>query len=134
VELRHECAKIVAILGQLTDDRPSRWKLYIGDRSLGLFEKLRAVLNRPTADPPDARKLAASSENELAASLHTLPVGEKGWITLHDAWRLFSRVDEEYGFGEMDDDGKWRLEEFAASHHSMVDFMPVEGRVYFTRR
>jgi hypothetical protein len=103
---------------------------------LGLFDQLRAVFGRGTPDPPDARKLAASSENELAAALQTLPRGEKGWIALHDAWRLFSRVDEEYAFGEMDDDGERRLEEFAAApeHHSTIDFMPTEGRVYFTRR
>ena len=80
-------------------------------------------------------QLAAKSENELSASIQTLHPGEKGWITMRAAWRLFSRVDEEYAFGEMDDHGKLRLEQFVAeaTHRATVDFMPVEGRVYFTR-
>jgi hypothetical protein len=49
---------------------------------------------------------------------------------------LFSHVDEEYAFGEMDDNGKLRLEQFVAdaTHRASVDFMPAEGRVYFTRK
>jgi hypothetical protein len=45
-------------------------------------------------------------------------------------------VDEEYAFGELDDPGKQRLAEFVAdaTHRSIVDFMPKEGRVYFTRQ
>jgi hypothetical protein len=89
-----------------------------------------------TVPPPDSRKLAASSENELSASLQALPIGEKGWITLRDAWHLFSQMDEEEAFGEMDDPGKTRLAEFAAYpvHRSEINFMPTEGRVYFTRK
>jgi hypothetical protein len=102
---------------------------------LGLLDRIKAFLaGAPT--PPDARKLAASSENELSASLQALPIGEKGWITLRDAWHLFSRMDEEEAFGEMDDAGKRGLAEFAAhlTHRSEFSFMPTEGRVYFTRK
>ena len=101
-----------------------------------MFEKLRAIFNRATPSPRDVRKLNASSENALAASIQALPVGEKGWISLRDAWQLFSRVKEEYAFGETDEHGRRHLEEFAASptHPSTLDLMPVEGRVYFTRR
>jgi hypothetical protein len=61
---------------------------------------------------------------------------EKGWITLRHAWHLFSRMDEEEAFGEMDKAGKRALAEFAAhsTHRSEFNFMPTEGRVYFTRR
>jgi Flp pilus assembly pilin Flp len=106
-----------------------------GSSLMGLFDALRAVFGRGTPDPPDARKLAASSENELAAAIQALPVGEKGWIAFRDAWHLFSRADEPYAFGEIDDDGRRRLEAFASDlkHPSAIDFMPVEGRVYFTR-
>ena len=102
---------------------------------LGLFDKLRAVFGGNAADPADARKLNASSENALASSIQALPVGEKGWISLRDAWHLFSRVQEEYAFGETDEHGRRHLEEFAANpmHHSAIDIMPVEGRVYFKR-
>ena len=102
---------------------------------MGLFEQLRSTFSRGTTNPPDVRRLNASSESALAASVQSLPVGEKGWIALRDAWHLFSAVDEEYAFGEMDEDGRRRLEEFAVNpmHHSAIDLMPVEGRVYFTR-
>jgi hypothetical protein len=103
---------------------------------VGLLDKLKAVLGRPTFEPPDARKLAASSESELSASLQALPVGEKGWIAFGDARRLFSPAKEDYAFGEMDDAGNRRLDEFAADarHRAIIDFMPAEGRVYFMRR
>jgi hypothetical protein len=73
----------------------------------------------------------------LAASLKSLPVGERGWITFREAWRLFSPVlNEAEGFGELDDAGRKRLEDFAAQppHRSDFNFMPVEARLYFTRK
>jgi hypothetical protein len=85
--------------------------------------------------PSDVVQLAANSENELSSSIQTLAPGGRGWISLRDAWRLFSRVDEQYAFGEMDEYGMRRLEQFAAeaTQRATLDFMPVEGRVYFTR-
>jgi hypothetical protein len=49
---------------------------------------------------------------------------------------LFSPMDDQYAFGEMDQVGRMRLAAFAAesNHRSDFDFMPVEGRVYFTRK
>jgi hypothetical protein len=103
---------------------------------MGLLGKIRAFFGAEDSTPPDVRKLAALSENQLSASLQALPVGEKGWISLRDAWHLFSQVNEEEAFGEMDVAGKKRLDEFAAyaTHRSEISFMPVEGRVYFTRK
>jgi hypothetical protein len=103
---------------------------------LSLLDKIKSFFAAGTRTPPDARKLAASSENELSASLQALPTGEKGWIPLRDAWHLFSAMDEEEAFGEMDDAGNRRLAEFAAYpiHRSEFNFMPTEGRVYFTRK
>jgi len=45
-------------------------------------------------------------------------------------------MDDQYAFGEMDDEGKSNLGAFAAQseHRSSVDIMPVEGRIYFTRK
>ena len=45
-------------------------------------------------------------------------------------------MDEAEAFGEMDEAGKRRLEDFAAfsTHRSDLDLMPIEGRVYFTRK
>jgi len=73
------------------------------------------------------------SESALASSLQRLPAGERGWITLAEAARLFSAAEPAYAFGEMDDAGKLRLEQFSAEHRCSPQFMPVEGRVYFTR-
>jgi hypothetical protein len=103
---------------------------------LSLLRKLKAFFGTGEFTPPDARKLAASSENQLSAALQALPRGEKGWISLRDAWHLFSQMDEQEAFGEMDEVGKMRLGEFAAysTHRSEVSFMPTEGRVYFTRK
>jgi hypothetical protein len=66
-------------------------------------------------------------------SLRTLPDGGWGWITLAEARHLFSHMDDQYAFGEMDDAGKSNIGAFAAQseHRSSVDIMPVEGRVYF---
>jgi hypothetical protein len=46
---------------------------------------------------------------------------------------LFSTKDAQYAFGETDDDGRRKIESFAAQHQSVINFMPVEGRVYFVR-
>jgi hypothetical protein len=45
-------------------------------------------------------------------------------------------MDDRYAFGEMDEVGKTSLAAFAAEgdHRSAFDLMPVEGRVYFTRK
>ena len=66
----------------------------------------------------------------LAASLKSLRVGQRGWITLREAWHLFSPVDdEEEAFGELDDEGRKRLEDFvaAASYRSDFNYMPSRG-------
>jgi hypothetical protein len=44
-------------------------------------------------------------------------------------------MDDQYAFGELDDQGKANLTAFAArsEHRASFDFMPVEGRIYFTR-
>jgi len=45
-------------------------------------------------------------------------------------------MDQDYAFGEMDEAGRSNLASFAAQaeHRSSFSFMPVEGRVYFTRK
>jgi len=47
---------------------------------------------------------------------------------------LFSPKGAQYAFGETDQDGRRNIESFAAQHRSVINFMPVEGRVYFVRR
>jgi hypothetical protein len=102
---------------------------------MSLWDAMKALLARPAAGPADARKLDGSSAHALAQSLKLLPAEERGWITFAEARSLFSTMDGQYAFGQMDDDGKDKLASFAAGRHhrSRVQFMPVEGRVYFIR-
>jgi hypothetical protein len=100
---------------------------------MGLGDILKKFFGAANAAPPVAPQLSATSESALASSLQRLLAGERGWITLAEAARLFSAAEPGYAFGEMDDDGKLRLEQFSAEHRCSPQFMPVEGRVYFTR-
>jgi hypothetical protein len=99
------------------------------------WEKVKAAFTARTPVSPDARRLNGSSEGVLSASIKLLPPGERGWITLPEAAALFSRMDGQYAFGEMDDEGKANLEAFAAQreHRCDVQFAPIENSVYFIR-
>jgi hypothetical protein len=66
--------------------------------------------------------------------LSALPPDERGWITFAEARTLFSIKDAQYAFGETDDDGKRNIEAFAAQHQCIINFMPIEARVYFIRQ
>jgi hypothetical protein len=103
---------------------------------MGIWKTIKAAFGRGTSTPPDARRLNAVDELALSASLRTLHVGERGWITLSEARDLFSTMDDQYAFGEMDEIGRANLVAFAAQseYRSTFDLMPVEGRVYFTRK
>ena len=102
---------------------------------MGIFDSLKGVFRPGTPDPPDVSRLKGESVTALATSLKSLPVGQRGWIPLREAWHLFSVDDEEEAFGELDNKGRKRLEDFAAqaSHRSNFNYMPIEGRLYFTR-
>ena len=83
--------------------------------------------------PPKAKKLDGTTEATLARSLLALPPEERGWITFAEARILFSTKGAQYAFGETDQNGRRNIEAFAAQHQSVINFMPVEGRVYFVR-
>jgi len=100
---------------------------------MGVGDLLRKIFSPANAVPTDALRLAGASESALGSSLRSLPAGARGWITLAEAARLFSRDDPQYAFGEMDDAGKLRLGQFSTQHRCSPHFMPTEGRVYFTR-
>ena len=103
---------------------------------MGLFDMLKGVFRPGTPNPPDVSRLKGESVTALVISLKSLTVGQQGWISLREAWRLFSPVDnEQEAFGELDNEGRKRLEDFAAeaSHRCDFNYMPVEGRLYFTR-
>ena len=98
---------------------------------MDLWKTIKSLLANGGSAPPDAARLKAGNESELSTSLRALPDGERGWITLSEARYLFSRMDDQYAFGEMDDLGKSNLGAFSgqSEHRSSVDIMPVEGRV-----
>ena len=100
---------------------------------MGIMDWAKKMYGTSGAAPADLRGLSAVNEGALASSLRTLRVGERGWITMADAARLFSAKEPQYAFGEMDDAGKLRLEEFSAKHRCSAEFMPTEGRLYFRR-
>jgi hypothetical protein len=100
---------------------------------MGLRDLLKRIFGSANATPPDAPKLSVTSESALGSSLQSLRAGERGWITLAEAARLFSTEGSQYAFGELDEKGKARLAQFASQYRCTPNFMPTEGRVYFTR-
>jgi len=66
--------------------------------------------------------------------MNLLMHGERGWITMKEAGLLFSPASGSYQFGEMDEPGKHNLASFATKTNCDVEFLPIEGRVYFSRR
>ena len=101
---------------------------------MGITSIMRWLFGTDAAAPPDARKLDGTTEATLARSLSGLSSDERGWITFAEARVLFSTEGAQYAFGETDRDGRRNIEAFAAQHRSVINFMPVEGRVYFLRR
>jgi hypothetical protein len=100
---------------------------------MSISDWIKSFLGTRAATPVDQRRLGAVSEATLSSSLTNLATGEVGWITLQEARDLFSSMDDQYSFGEMDDQGKSNLAAFATEHRSSFDIMPIEGRIYFTR-
>jgi hypothetical protein len=81
---------------------------------------------------PPSRRLDATDKTTLASSINQLLPGDRGWITFEEASRLFSTMQPQYAFGEMDDDGKQNLEKFARDVSREFEFWPSEQRLYFS--
>ncbi len=95
---------------------------------------IKKLFGAGAAAPSDVTKLDGVTEPALVHSLAELPPGERGWITFAEARNLFSTERAEYAFGELDQPGREKIETFAAQHRAAINFMPVEGRVYFLTR
>ena len=80
--------------------------------------------SRPRVPPADAQPPEESAPPEVKPISKTA-----GGVTA-------AITAAKYAFGEMDEEGKAEIASFAAqiTHRSDFDFMPVEGRVYFTRK
>ena len=102
---------------------------------MGLWSLTKTFLASGSFESQFSRKLNAVSEAVLSRALKELPAGVQGWISFSEARTLFSSMDDQYAFGEMDEEGKANLSAFAANpeHQSTFDFMPAEDRIYFTR-
>jgi hypothetical protein len=100
---------------------------------MGVADWFRSLLGSSDATPADDPVLAGTSEQALSSSLDRLRPGERGWLPLADAARLFSTEDSQYAFGQMDEAGMKRLAEFAAEHRCTPDFRPTVARMYFRK-
>src|SRR5215813_3578551 len=94
---------------------------------------IRWLFGADAAAPSDPMKLDGTTAATLARSSGGNADKERGWITFTEARILFSTKGDQYAFGETDDDGRKNIESFAAQHQSVINFMPIEGRVYFVR-
>jgi hypothetical protein len=102
---------------------------------MGWWKRLTAFFTQGTFEVPSARRLDGA-RCLLAASIKLLPYEEPGWITSKETRLLFSPMDDQYAFGEMDEIGKRNLATFASEVTAgcLFEFMPVEERVYFIRK
>jgi hypothetical protein len=98
-----------------------------------IVDRLKSLFSTGAAQPSAPLELDANSEAALSQSLARLSSERPGWITMQAGRRLFSRLDDQYAFGETDDVGRANLERFARRHAVRYDFMPAEGRIYFAR-
>jgi hypothetical protein len=103
---------------------------------MSLWDWWKSLLLQGSPSAPSAQRLDGRSKTLLAASIQMLPYETPGWITDREAKQLFSSMDDDYAFGEMDETGKSNIADFAAhvTPRCSFEFMPVEGRVYFIRR
>jgi hypothetical protein len=99
-----------------------------------IFDTLKSIFAGAAAEPSPPPKLDSTSEAALSRSLARLSLERPGWITMQDARRLFSPMDDQYAFGETDDPGRGNLERFGKQNDVRYDIMPAEGRIYFSRR
>jgi hypothetical protein len=84
---------------------------------------------------PAARRLDGGSRALLAASFRPLRDAEPGWITMQEAQKLFSPVDDDGALGEMDKIGIANLAAFASAlGDAQFRFAPAPGRLYLMRK
>jgi hypothetical protein len=98
-----------------------------------IFDTLKSLFAGAAAEPPAPHKLDGASEAALSQSLAGLSSTGPGWITMQEARRLFSPMDDQYAFGEIDEQGRDNLARFGRQHGVRYDIMPTEGRIYFSR-
>ena len=81
---------------------------------MDILARLKSLFDSGPVEPPPARKLNAGSEAALATSINGLRPGERSWITFEEGRALFSAMDDQYAFGELDEPGKLNLGAFCS--------------------
>jgi hypothetical protein len=92
------------------------------------------VLSRECFASPAGHRLNGRSRALLAASFRPLRDGEPGWITMREAQKLFSLVEDSDALGEMDELGHANLAVFASALDAQIKFAPSLGRLYLIRK
>jgi hypothetical protein len=82
----------------------------------------KSLLLQGSPSAPSARRLDGRSKTLLAASIKALSYETPGWITNKEAKQLFSTMDGQYAFGEIDEAGKGNIADFAAHVTVAQDF------------
>src|SRR5258705_5089975 len=102
---------------------------------MGIWEAIKGAFAVGTSTPPDARRLSATNESALSASLKALRDRERGWITLSEVRALFSTMDDQYAFGELNEAERSRPAPFrpGRSPPSTFDVIPDSEWQYFDR-
>jgi hypothetical protein len=81
-----------------------------------IFDTLKSIFAGAAAEPPSPSKLDSTSEATLSQSLGRLSLAGPGWITMQEARRPFSPMDDQYAFGEPD-----------RCRRSVADALVIEG-------
>jgi hypothetical protein len=95
---------------------------------------LRNMFSRASFALPAAHRLDGRSRALLAASFRPLRDDEPGWITMQEARKLFSSVDESHALGENDKLGNANLAAFASALEAQIEFSPSAGLLYLMRK
>jgi hypothetical protein len=100
---------------------------------MGLLNFLN-IFSRTSRALPASRRLDGRSRALLAASFRPLRDGEPGWITMQEARKLFSPVEDRDAFTETDKLGNTNLAAFASALGEVqFKFAPTAGRLYLVR-
>jgi hypothetical protein len=80
-----------------------------------LWDRWKSLLLQASPAAPSAQRLDGRSKVLLGASIKALPYETLGWITNKEGKQLFSSMDDDYAFGEMDEAGKDNIRRLPAA-------------------
>ena len=101
---------------------------------MGLLNFLN-IFSRTSRTLPASRQLDGRSRALLAASFRQLRDGEPEWITMQEAGKLFSPVEDHDAFGETDKLGNINLAAFASALGEVqFRFSPTARQLYFVHK